>query len=46
MKTYKGLSSHQFAFPQKSFLRLSRLIPFICAHLWFEKEFPNILKEE
>jgi hypothetical protein len=43
MNKDKGFSLHQFAFAGKSWLRLSRLIPFICVHLWFEKEFPNVL---
>jgi hypothetical protein len=43
MDTEKGSSLHPFAFPQTSSLRLSHLNPFICVHLWFEKELPNLL---
>jgi hypothetical protein len=43
MHTAKGFSLHPFAFPRKSSLRLSHILPFICAHLWFEKAFPNVL---
>jgi hypothetical protein len=43
MNTAKGFSLHPFASPQKSSIHLSHLIPFIPVHLWFEKEFPNVL---